>query len=181
MTTITEADVEQAALDWLRDAGWGVAYGPDMAPHGSAPERDDFGQVVLERRLRDALTELNPGLPASALDDAFRRLTRPEGSTLEVRNRASHRMLVNGVEVEYREADGRVRGNQVRVVDFDQPANNDWLAVNQFTVSEDQNTRRPDVVLFVNGLPSGHHRAEEPCRRGCHHLDGVAAAPDVQG
>ena len=153
MTTITEADVEQVALDWLSGLGWQVAHGPDIAPETPHAERDDYGQVVLERRLRDALAELNPGLLASALDDAFRKLTRPEGSTLEARNRAFHRMLVNGVEVEYRTSDGRVRGNQVQVIDFETPANNDWLAVNQLTVTEDRNNRRPDVVLFVNGLP----------------------------
>ena len=162
MTTLTEADVEQAALDWLSALGWAVAHGPDVAPETPNAERDDYGQVTLERRLRDALAALNPGLPASALDDAFRKLTRPQGSTLEVRNRAFHRMLVNGVEIEYRDSDGRVRGDQVRIIDFDDPANNDWLAVNQFTVTEDRNTRRPDVVLFVNGLPLGVVELKNP-------------------
>ena len=153
MTSITEADVEQAALDWLSALGWKVAHGLDIAPGTPGAERADYGQVALERRLRDALAELNPGLPASALDDAFRRLARPEGSTLEARNRAFHRMLVEGVTVEYRDSEGRIHGAQVRVIDFDNPANNDWLAVNQFTVTENRNTRRPDIVLFVNGLP----------------------------
>ena len=159
MTTLTEADVEQAALDWLSALGWQVAHGPDIAPETPNAERDGYGQVVLERRLRDAVATLNPALPASALDDAFRKLTRPQGSTLEARNRAFHRMLVNGVDIEYRDSDGRVRGDQVRVIDFDNPASNDWQAVNQFTVTEDRNTRRPDVVLFVNRLAPGHHRA----------------------
>ena len=162
MTTITEAEVEQAALEWLSSLGWQVAHGPDIAPDTPDAERADYGQVVLQRRLRDTLAELNPRLPAAALDDAFRKLTRPDGSTLEARNREFHRMLVNGVEVEYREAEGRVRGDQVRVIDFDDPANNDWLAVNQFTVTEDQSTRRPDVVLFVNGLPLGIIELKNP-------------------
>ena len=118
--------------------------------------------MVLERRLRDVLAVLNPSLPSSALDDGCRRLTRPQGATLEARNRAFHRMLVNGVEIEYRDAEGRVRGDQVTVLDFDEPANNDWLAVNQFTVTEDRNTRRPDVVLFVNGLPLGVIELKNP-------------------
>jgi len=109
--------------------------------------------VVLELRLRDALARLNPDLPPEALDDAFRKLTRPEGATLEQRNRAVHRMLVDGVTVEYRRDDGSIAGAQARIVDFDGPENNDWLAVNQFTVVENRHTRRPDVVLFVNGLP----------------------------
>ena len=163
MPPLTEADVEAAALAWLENLGWSVAHGPDIAPGSAGAERDDYGQVVLERRLRDALAGLNPGLPESALDDAFRKLTRPEGSTLEARNRAFHRMLINGVTIEYREAGGRVRGDQVRVIDFDNPAaNNDLLAVNQFTVTENRNTRRPDVALFVNGLPLGIIELKNP-------------------
>ena len=162
MTTITEADIEQATLDWLFGLGWRVAHGPDIAPETANAERDDYGDVVLESWLVDALATLNPSLPASALEDAFRKLTRPEGSSLDARNRAFHRMLVNGVEVEYRDADGRLRGDQVRVIDFDSSANNDWLAVNQFTVTENRNTRRPDVVLFVNGLPLGLIELKNP-------------------
>ena len=152
MTTITEADVEQAGLAWLAGIGWRTAHGRDIAPDTPTAERADYGQVVLEQRLRDALAQLNPDLPASALDDVFRRLTRPEGATLEARNRSFHRMLVAGVTVEYR-AGGAIRGAQAMVVDFETPANNDFLAVNQFTVTENRSTRRPDVVLFVNGLP----------------------------
>ena len=161
-TSIAEADVEQAALAWLESLDWQVAHGPDIAPETPNAERDNYGTVALERRLQDALVDLNPTLPASALDDAHRKLTRPEGSTLEARNRAFHRMLVNGVEIEYREAGGAVRGDLVRVIDFDEPANNDWLAVNQFTVTENRNTRRPDVVLFVNGLPLGVIELKNP-------------------
>ena len=162
MTTLTEADIEQAVLDWLSGVGWQVAHGPDIAPDTSNAERDDYGQVVLQRRLRDALADLNPGLPSDALDDAFRRLTRPEGSTLEAHNRAFHRMLVNGVTVEYRDGEGRIRGAQVRAIDFDNPTANDWLAGNQFTVTENRNTRRPDVVLFLNGLPLGIIELKNP-------------------
>ena len=162
MTSITEAHVETAALEWLADLGWQVAHGPDIAPGTPNTERTDYGQVVLERRVQDSLAELNPSLPLSALDDAFRKLTRSEGSTLEARNRAFHRMLVDGVTVEYRADGGAVRGSQVKIIDFDNPANNDWLAVNQFTVTENRNTRRPDVVLFINGLPLGVIELKNP-------------------
>ena len=162
MTALTEADVEQAALEWLANLDWRVAHGPDIAPDTPAAERNDYGRVVLERRLRDALARLNPSLPAAALDDAFLKLTHPEGATLEARNRAFHRMLVNGVTVEYRTNDGAIRGEQVLVVDFDNPDNNDWLAVNQFTVTENRNTRRPDIVLFLNGLPVGVIELKNP-------------------
>ena len=125
-------------------------------------ETTDYGHVVLERRLRDVPTVLNPSLPASALDDALRRLIRPQGSTLEARNRSFHRMLVNGVEIEYRDSDARVRGDQVRVIDFDNPSNNNWQAVNQFNVTEDRYNRRPDIVLFLNGLPLGTIELKNP-------------------
>ena len=162
MTTLTEADVEQATLSWLAALGWQIAHGPDVAPDAPGSERADYGQVVLEQRLRDALAKLNPSLPSSALDDALRKLNRPEGATLEARNRSFHRMLVNGVNVEYRTRDGVIRGEQARIVDFDNPDKNDWLAVNQFTVTENRNTRRPDVVLFLNGLPLGVIELKNP-------------------
>ena len=162
MTTINESIVEEAALAWLGDLGWQTAHGPDIAPDTQNAERNSYDEGVLECRLRDALAELNPDIPVAALEDAFRKLTRPEGPTLEARNRAFHRMLVNGVTVEHRTADGSIRGAQARVIDFDNPANNDWLAVNQFTVTESKNHRRPDVVLFVNGLPLGIIELKNP-------------------
>lgn len=152
-SAFTESVVEEAALAWLESVGWQIRNGAEIAPGEPAAERDDYGQVVLAQRLRDALARLNPALPAEALEDAFRKLTRPEGADLIVRNRALHRLLVDGVTVEYREADGSIRGAQARVIDFDAPAGDDWLAVNQFSVVEHKHSRRPDVVLFVNGLP----------------------------
>ena len=152
MTTLTESVVEEAALAYLESLGWGIAHGPDIAPDTPGAERTDYGDVVLGQRLQSAFARLNPGLPTGALDDAFRKLTRLEGTSLESRNRAFHSLVVDGVNVEYRDG-GVVRGAQVKVIDFDDPSKNDWLAVNQFTVTENKNTRRPDVVLFVNGLP----------------------------
>ncbi|HKV45383.1 MAG TPA: type I restriction endonuclease subunit R [bacterium] len=150
-----ESVVEDAALDWLQGLGWQVAHGPDIAPGELGAERTDYRQVVLDRRLHDALARLNPTLPGDALDEAARKLTRPEGATLEARNRHLYRLLVDGVTVEYRAKDGSIRGAQARVLDLDTPDQNDWLAVNQFTVEENRHVRRPDIVLFVNGLPLG--------------------------
>jgi len=150
-----ESHVEEAALAWLHDAGWQVAHGPDIAPDTPGAERRNFGEVILADRLRRALARLNPQLPAEALDDAFRKLTRTDAPSLLLRNRALHRMLVDGVAVEYRTPDGTIRGAQARVLDFGNAQNNDWLAVNQFAVVEQKRSRRPDVVLFVNGLPLG--------------------------
>ncbi len=149
----TESEVEEAALEWLDGLGWRVAHGPNVAPGRVAAERTDYSEVILEQRVREGLSRLNPGLPAEALDDAFRKLAQVEGSTLEGRNRAFHRMMVDGVTVEYRTAGGSLRGAQVAVLDYEYPINNDWLAVNQFTVVDGEHERRPDIVLFVNGLP----------------------------
>ena len=133
---MTESVVEQAALAWLEASGWQVVHGPDMAPDMPAAERVDYGKVLLVQRLRDALMRLNPELPAEALEDAFRKLTRPQAPDLVRCNRTLHRLLVDGVTVEYRDAEGAIRGAQAQVIDFDDRANNDWLAVNQFTVLE---------------------------------------------
>ena len=152
-TSLSESTVEAVALDWLASRRWAVAHGSDIAPDTPAAERTDYGEVVLTKRLRSALARLNPDLPSDALEDALSRLTQPAGATLEARNRDFHGMLVGGVTVEYVDTDSRVRGDQVRVIDFDEPHANDWLAVNQFTVVENRHERRPDIVLFVNGLP----------------------------
>jgi type I restriction enzyme R subunit len=151
----TESVVEDAALAWLQALGYQVLNGPDIAVGELAAERSDpnYRDTILERRLRQALVQLNPDLPSDAIEDAFRKLTRTDAATLIERNRAIHRMLVDGVTVEYRRKDGPIAGAQARVLDYETPGKNDWLIVNQFTVSEGQHTRRPDVVLFVNGLP----------------------------
>ena len=160
-----EHEIEQATLTWLARLGWHVIRGRDIAADSLAAERSDYAQVVLARRVRDVLAQFNRDLPRSALDDAFRKLTRPEGATLEARNREFHQMLVNGVTVEYPVPNGQIRGAQVRVIDFERPDANDWLAVNQFTVSESRFTRRPDVVLFVNGLPLGLIELKNPANQ----------------
>jgi len=153
--SFTESVVEEAALAWLESLGYAMLHGPDIAVGMPGAERNDpnYRDVVLEGHLHLALIRLNPELPPEALEDAFRKLTRTDAPSLLERNRAAHRMLVDGVTVEYRRADGSIAGAQAQVIDFDDPDNNDWLAVNQFTVSEGQHTRRPDVVLFLNGLP----------------------------
>lgn len=155
MSSFTESVVEEASLSWLESLGYAVLHGPDIAVGMPGAERSDpnYRDVVLEGRLRQALVRLNPDLPAEAIEDAYRKLTRTDAPSLLERNRAVHRMLVDGVTVEYRRKDGSIAGAQARVLDFAAQDNNDWLAVNQFTVADGQHTRRPDVVLFVNGLP----------------------------
>ncbi len=150
--TFTESVVEQAALAWLDGLGYRVFFGPAIDPGEPATERDDYSQVTLDGRLRQALARLNPTLPSEALEDAFNKLARADAPTPDARNRVSHRMLTDGINVEYR-LDGEIRGAQAWVLDFENPENNDWLAVNQFTVSENRRVRRFDIILFVNGLP----------------------------
>ena len=162
MTGLNEAEVEEIALAYLESLGWNKAHGPDIAPFTSGAERDKYDQAALTGRLRTALARCNAGLPIEALEDAARKLTRPEGATLETRNRAFHQMVVNGVNVEYRDDNGVIRGAQVKVIDFDNPQHNDWLAVNQFTMVEDDHNRRFDIVLFVNGLPLGAIELKNP-------------------
>jgi len=155
LTAFTESVVEDAALTWLAALGYAVLHGPEIATGEPGAERSDptYRDVVLDRRLRQALGRLNPDLPGEAVEDAFRKLVRVDAPSLVERNRAVHHMLVDGVTVEYRRPDGSIAGAQARALDFETVENNDWLAVNQFTVAEGQHNRRPDVVIFVNGLP----------------------------
>jgi len=149
----TENLVEQAALAWCEAAGFSI-YGPsENLLDGLSPERNSFSDVVLASRFRDALKLLNPGMPAEALAEAFRKVTIPQAPSLIANNRAFHRMLVDGIAVECRRADGSLGAEIVRLLDFENPDGNDWLAVNQFTVVEGNYNRRPDIVIFVNGLP----------------------------
>ena len=152
---LNESTVEEAALSWFGELGYAVAHGPTIAPDEPGAERDSFGDVVLAGRLWAAIDRLNPDIPAEAREEAFRRVLRPESPSLVGTNRVFHAMLRDGVEVEYRTDDGTIRGDRVRLVDFEEPARNDWLVVNQFAVIEGQNHRRPDLVIFINGLPLG--------------------------
>ena len=153
VSTLNESDVEVAALGWLQILGYDILYGPELAPGQPGVERHDYGQVVLEHRLRQVLQRLNPKVPTAALQEAFRKLTRPDSPSLVAGNHVIHKYLVEGVPVEYQRKDGSLGGDLVRVLDYDNLENNDFLAVNQFTVVEDRHERRADIVLFVNGLP----------------------------
>jgi type I restriction enzyme R subunit len=153
MSGFTESIVEQAALAWFEALGYAVAAGPSIGPDEPAEERKTFVDVVLEGRLREALARLNPSVSREGLDEAFRKLTRISSPQPVDANHELHHYLVNGVSVEYLRADSTIGYAPVRVVDFDAPDNNDWLVVNQLTVTEGGHNRRPDVVVFLNGLP----------------------------
>ena len=153
--TFNESIVEDAALTWFGELGYGIGHGPHIAPGEAAAERESFGEVILAGRLQAAIRRLNPKIPDEAQEEAFRKVLRVGMPSLTQTNRAFHVMLRDGVPVEYRRKDGSIAGDFVRLADFDDIDANDWLAVNQFTVIEGQNNRRPDVVVFLNGLPLG--------------------------
>ena len=153
MSGFTESIVEQAALAWFEALGYAITGGPSIAPGEPGQERRTYADVVPDGRLREALARLNPSVSRDGLDEAFRKLTRIASTQPVDANHELHYYLVNGVSVEYLRADGTIGYDPVRVVDFDVLENNDWLVVNQLTVSEGGHNRRPDVVVFLNGLP----------------------------
>ncbi len=138
MSAINETQVERAALEWLQGLDYHLSFGPDLAPNEPGAERTAFNDVVLVRRLRYALQRLNPSAPAEAFEETSRKVTVPQHSSLIANNRAFHRMLVDGIAVECHRKDDSIGAEIVRLIDFDYPEANDWLAVNQFTVIEGQ-------------------------------------------
>ena len=154
MTTgFSEDIVEHAGIQILQDLGWIYLHGSIIAPDGAAPQRQAFSDAILVKRLDMMVERLNPTVPEGARGEAIRRVLTSETGSLVEENRRIHRMITDGVDVEYRAADGRVVGDKVWLVNLGDPDANDWLVVNQFTVVEGRNNRRPDVVLFVNGMP----------------------------
>lgn len=149
---IKEDQLEQLALAWFQDAGWEYRHGPDLAPDGDTPEREDYRHVLLPGRLREALRQLNPGMPDAVLDEVQHRIAKPGHPSLILNNRAFHEALLDGVPVEV-EIGGVKRGDRVRLIDFERPEQNRFLVVNQFTVQGTRQPRRPDLVCFINGLP----------------------------
>ena len=179
LNTIYESDIEETSLGWFADLGYTVLHGPDIAPDTPDAERSSYKEVILTRRLRDAIARLNPEIPAEAQQEAICKVLHPDSSALVQNNRAFHLMLVDGIEVEYRQPNGTIRGERVRLIDFDTPENNDWLAVNQFTVVE-TSERRPDIVLFINGLPLAVIELKNPTDEKATVLTAFSPNPDLQ-
>ncbi len=167
MPEVDESTVESAALAYFADLGYTVAHGPDLAPDSPHAERSSYADVVLAGRLRAALARINPHIPADAREEAVRRVLHPESPSLHVANHQFHRLLTEGVPVQYRAAEGRVLHDTLWLADFANPAANDWLVVNQFTTvaahaGRPAAQRRPDIVVFLNGLPLGLIELKNP-------------------
>ena len=149
---MTEDQLEQETLGWLADVGYRQVYGPTIAYDGESPERESYRQVLLVERLRSAIAKLNPKVPLAAREDALRQV-QELGLPIQLSaNRLFHHLLVGGVPVQYQK-DGETRGDFVRLIDWVEVKANDWLAVNQFSIQGPKHIRRPDIILFVNGLP----------------------------
>ena len=153
MNTFNENVVEQAALEYFAELGYRRVHGPDIAPGESGAERESYEDVVLWGRLRDALRRINPGVDAALVAEALKTVQRSESQSPADENARLHKLITEGVPVEHRGDDGLLRTTRLWLVDFEEPDNNDWVAVNQFTIAENGKNRRPDVLVMVNGLP----------------------------
>ena len=162
MAFLTEAVVEQALIEQLRDLGYAYATDAEIGPDGTVPERTSYGEVILRPRLITAVARLNPGIPETGRNDAISKVLQTESPTLVTENRRIHKLLIEGVPVEFEGRDGAIRGGYVRLLDLDDPEGNDWLVTNQFTVVESGANRRPDTIVFVNGLPLGVVELKNP-------------------
>jgi type I restriction enzyme R subunit len=149
----SEDIVEDAAISIFEELGYAYAPASQIAPDGSAPERSAYVDVILLARLDAAVERLNPTIPAEARAEAIKQLSITETPSLVEENRRIHRLLTEGVDVEFVVANGEIKGDKVWLIDFDNADNNDWLVTNQFTVVEGRHKRRPDIMVFVNGLP----------------------------
>ena len=155
MTALNESTIELAALDYLRQLGYSTVFGPDIAPDGDHPERASYEHVYLYGRLRESALRINAEMAPDLVDEAIKRLERAESQDALAENFRIHKLLTQGIPVEHRGSDGAIRTDRIWLIDFKRPANNDWLAVNQFTIIENGKKRRPDIVVFVNGVPLG--------------------------
>ncbi len=158
---MTEAEVEDWAVEVFQSLGYEHKYGPDIGPDGDFPERASYSDILLKDRLKNSLHRLNPNLPQEAINDAYKILANPDSPSLILNNRAFHMMVTDGVPIQYQK-DGRTVSEPAWLFDVEEPDNNEWLVVNQFTVQEGQYDRRPDTVVFINGIPLGVIELKNP-------------------
>jgi type I restriction enzyme R subunit len=152
MTKITENHIETLAIERLQSLGYQYIYAPDIGPDSDSPERANYEQILLLNRLEKAVRKINPTIPAEAQNEAIKVIQRISSPELLANNEAFHRLLTEGIPVSKR-VDGNERGDRVWLIDFKNPGNNEFLVANQFTIIENGNNKRPDILLFVNGIP----------------------------
>jgi len=152
MTKITENLIEEFCIELLEKQGYQYIYAPDIAPDSENPERSSFEDVLLNNRLMEAIARINPNIPHDSQQEALKEIGRINSPELLTNNETFHRMLTEGVNVSYQK-DGNQRGDLVWLIDFQNPENNDFVVANQLTVVENGINKRPDVILFVNGIP----------------------------
>ncbi len=149
---MNETQLENLSLNWFKAIGWETVNGLDIAPDSALPLRPDYKEVLLMDDLQKAILRINPGIAQTAVDEVIHKVRTLDHPVPAYKNRQFHRMLLNGVEVEVRKEEGP-ETEVIRLIDFEQTENNRFLAVNQFTVQGSKQPRRPDIVLFINGLP----------------------------
>ena len=148
-----ESQLEEATLEWFEELGYEIVFAPDIAPEGEYPEREDYSDVILSERLKEALARINPQLPSDAIEDAFRQVTIPQSPSLLMNNKAFQKMITDGIDVQVKQPDASYRTEKAYMFDYVKPLNNEFMVANQFTIIEHGVEKRPDVIAFVNGIP----------------------------
>ena len=152
MKPITENIIEESAIEILQSQGWEYINGKEISPEGLFCERDSFSQIILTNRLREAIAKINPHIPADAQEAAIQKIARIHSPELLHGNELFHKELIEKVRISYQQ-NGFERSHEVALIDFENPSNNQFLAVNQYTIIENNQNKRPDILLFVNGIP----------------------------
>ena len=148
-----ESHLEEATLEWFEELGFEIVFAPDIAPEGEYPEREDYSEVLLSERLKEALIRINPKLPSDAIEDAFRQIIIPQSPSLLMNNKAFQKMITDGIDVQVKQSNASYRTEKAYVFDFEKPLNNEFMVAHQFTIIEHGVEKRPDVIAFVNGIP----------------------------
>lgn len=148
-----ESHLEEATLEWFEELGYEIVFTPDIAPEGEYPEREDYSEVILSERLKEALIRINPKLPSDVIEDAFRQIIIPQSPSLLMNNKAFQKMITDGIDVQVKQPDASYRTEKAYVFDFEKPLSNEFMVANQFTIIEHGVEKRPDVIAFVNGIP----------------------------
>lgn len=148
-----ESHLEEAALEWFEELGYELIFGPDIAPDGEYPEREDYGDLILAERLKEALSRINPEFSDAAIEDALRQIIIPQSPSLIMNNKAFQKMITDGIDVQVKQADASYRTEKVYIFDYEKPLNNEFMVANQFTVVEHGVEKRPDLIVFINGIP----------------------------